>query len=95
MPRIWKVALAAALTAAASMPASGNSERLSAAGEKHVLQLMRLMDRDRNVRVTKEEFMQFVEAEFDRLDANRSGDLSTKELSQSRIYPQTRANPLR
>ncbi len=95
MSRVWKIALLAVLTAVASMPASANGERLRAAGEKHVLQLMRLMDRDRSGRVSKEEFMQFMGAEFDRRDADRSSDLSTNELSRSRIYPQTRANPRR
>ncbi len=95
MSRVWKIALVAVLTAVASTSASARSERLWADGEKHVLQLMRLMDRDRSGKVSKEEFMQFMEAEFDRLDADRSGELSAKELSRSRVYRQSRANPHR
>ena len=52
---------------AASTSASATGLRLVAGREKHVWQLLRLMDRDQNGRVSKEEFFQFVGAEFDRL----------------------------
>jgi len=38
---------------------------------------------------SKQEFMSFMEAEFDRLDKDKSGELGPKELTLSRIraYP--------
>jgi Ca2+-binding EF-hand superfamily protein len=53
------------------------------------------MDQDKNGVVSKEEFMQFMEAEFDRLDVDKSGGLSAEELSHSRIYEGTHTNPHR
>jgi Ca2+-binding EF-hand superfamily protein len=35
-------------------------------------------------KISKKEFMDFMEAEFDRLDKNKSGELDVKELIQSR-----------
>jgi EF-hand domain pair len=56
-----------------------------ALGEGEVKQLLLLMDTDNDGKVSKKEFMDFMEAEFERLDKNRSGDLDVKELAQSRL----------
>ena len=72
---------------AASTPAFAVSSRAVAQGEKETRQLLRLMDVDQNGRVSKQEFMQFMEAEFDRLDVDRSGELTVKELSHFRYSP--------
>ncbi|HXY58448.1 MAG TPA: hypothetical protein VEH76_07695 [Methylocystis sp.] len=56
------------------------------AGRAYARQLVELMDRDRNGRVSKEEFMQFLRAEFDRLDADRSGELTHEEMRGSQIF---------
>jgi hypothetical protein len=53
------------------------------------------MDQDKNGVVSKEEFMQFMGAEFDRLDVDKSGGLTAKELSHSSIYEGTHTNPHR
>ena len=45
--------------------------------------------------MSKEEFMQFMEAEFDHLDVDKSGGLTAKELSHSSIYEGTHTNPHR
>jgi hypothetical protein len=60
-------------------------ERTLALGEEHVKDLLLLMDTDRNGMISKAEFMRFMEAEFDRLDTDHSGELDIKELKQSRI----------
>jgi Ca2+-binding EF-hand superfamily protein len=60
-----------------------------ALGEDEVKQLLLLMDTDKNGKVSKQEFMKFMEAEFDRLDKDKSGELDPKELSQSRLRPAT------
>ena len=50
---------------------------------KPTLELLRLMDTDRNGKVSKAEYMSFMEAEFNRLDVNHDGELDVKELSQT------------
>jgi len=54
-------------------------------GEAEVKQLLLLMDTDKNGKISKEEYMKFMEAEFDKLDKNKSGDLDVKELQQSSL----------
>jgi hypothetical protein len=87
-----KIAMIALVTislvaGAASTPAFAVSRRAVAQGEKETRQLLRLMDVDQNGRVSKQEFMQFMEAEFDRLDVDRSGELTVKELLHFRYSP--------
>jgi len=41
-----------------------------------------LMDTNKNGKVSKQEWMTFMSAEFDRLDTDKSGDLDPKELAQ-------------
>jgi Ca2+-binding EF-hand superfamily protein len=53
-----------------------------AIGEAEVTQLLLLMDTDKSGKVSKAEFMKFMEAEFTRLDKDRSGELDPKELLQ-------------
>jgi len=55
------------------------------AGYEETKDLLRLMDKDKNGKVSKKEFMEFMEAEFDRLDTNHDGELDVKELSQIRV----------
>ena len=58
-----------------------------ALGENEVKQLLLLMDTNKNGKVSKDEFLKFMEAEFDRLDKDKSGELDPKELTQSRLRP--------
>ena len=60
-----------------------------ALGENEVKQLLLLMDTDENGKISKQEWMKFMEAEFDRLDKSRNGQLDVKELTQSKL----RASP--
>jgi hypothetical protein len=48
-------------------------------------QLLLAMDTDKNGKISREEWMKFMEAEFDRLDTNHNGELDVKELTQSRM----------
>lgn len=54
-------------------------------GEEQVKQLLLLMDTDRNGRISKREWLKFMEAEFDRLDKDKSGDLDARDLAESRL----------
>ncbi len=56
-----------------------------AIGEEEVKQLLLLMDTDKNGKISKHEYMRFMEQEFDRLDVDKSGELDTKELTQSKL----------
>lgn len=55
--------------------------------EDEVKQLLLLMDTDKNGKISKKEWMTFMEAEFDRLDKDKNGELDPKELEQARIRP--------
>jgi EF hand len=56
-----------------------------ALGEDEVKQLPLLMDTDKNGKISKQEFMKFMEAEFDRLDKAKNGELDVKELAHSKL----------
>ncbi len=66
---------------AVSVPAP---ERV-AQGELSAKQLLVLMDTDKNGKVSKQEFMAFMSAEFDRLDKNKDGELDVAELTKPRM----------
>ncbi|HWZ49963.1 MAG TPA: EF-hand domain-containing protein [Granulicella sp.] len=53
-----------------------------AAGEAEAKKLLVLMDTDKSGRVSKEEFMRYMAAEFDRLDTNHDGQLDISELER-------------
>lgn len=85
MPKIATigfVALALALLVGAASSAFAVDARSVAAGESQARQLLRLMDLDKNGKVSRSEFMRFMEAEFDRLDVNHDGELTVEELSR-------------
>jgi hypothetical protein len=54
-------------------------------GEDEVKQLLLLIGGDENGKITKQAWMKFMEAEFVRLDKDKSGDLDAKDLAQSRL----------
>ena len=56
-----------------------------ALGEEEVKQLLLLIDTEKKGRISKQEWMKFMEAEFDRLDRSKNGELDVKELTQSRL----------
>ena len=53
-----------------------------AIGEHEVKQLLLLMDTDKKGKVSKQECMKFLEAEFERLDGDKNGELDLKKLTQ-------------
>jgi len=58
---------------------------MQALTDKEVAQLIILMDADKNGRISKQEYMDFMAAEFDRLDKDKNGELDVKELRQSHL----------
>jgi len=72
-------------TAAAQKASVPKAQDKLALGEDEVRQLLVLMDTDNNGKVSKEQYMKFMEAEFARLDRNNTGKLDVKELTKSTI----------
>lgn len=50
-----------------------------------VKELLLLMDADNNGKISKREWMSFMEAEFNQLDKEGRGELDLKQLAQSRL----------
>jgi Ca2+-binding EF-hand superfamily protein len=65
-----------------SNAASPFGKRTNAAANADVRQLVKMMDSDKSGTVSKDEFLQFVSQTFDRLDANKNGELEREELRQ-------------
>ena len=58
-----------------------------AVGEAEVKQMLPLIDQDKDCRASKQDFMKFMEAEFDRLDKKKEGKLDVKKLTQPPAQP--------
>ena len=54
-------------------------------GEDEVKRLLVIMGPDRTGKVSKAEYMKFMEAEFERLDKTKSGALDVSDLAQPTI----------
>ena len=65
---------------AISTSALAQGKKTNMTATRDVRQLVRMMDRDKNGTVSKEEFMDFMSRTFDRLDVNKSGQLEPQEL---------------
>jgi Ca2+-binding EF-hand superfamily protein len=76
---------ATGVVAVAQKADSANSKDKLAIADGNVKELLLLMDADRNGKISKQEWMSFMEAEFNKLDKDGSGELDPKELMQSRL----------
>ncbi|HEV2101402.1 MAG TPA: hypothetical protein VGR58_01365 [Candidatus Acidoferrum sp.] len=56
-----------------------------AMGEDHVKQLLLLMPVGGRGMVSRQEYMKFMEAEFNRLDQDKRGELDARKLAQSNL----------
>jgi hypothetical protein len=56
-----------------------------AMGETQNDRLLFLMDQKGDGKISKQEFLKFMDAEFDRLDVNKDGELDADELKQLRV----------
>jgi hypothetical protein len=56
-----------------------------ALGEDDVKKLLLIMEPDKKGKISKEEYMKFMEAEFARLDKDKNGELDVKKLTQSNV----------
>jgi hypothetical protein len=69
---------------AQKMPLPRQQDNL-AMGEDHVRQLLLLMPADKKGMVSHQEYMKFMETEFNRLDKERKGELDARKLAQSNL----------
>jgi hypothetical protein len=81
---VWLALVIAVLAAVWNMPGIAVAQQTAnvpkpldklAIGEDEVKELLLLMDTDNNGKVSRKEFKQFMEAEFERLDTDKSGEL--------------------
>ena len=90
---VWFIGVIAMLVATLSVFGSAAAQKASvpkpqdrlAMGEDDVKHLLLLMDADNKGMVSKQEFMKYMDAEFERLDKNKSGQLNVKELTRSNL----------
>jgi hypothetical protein len=72
-------------TAAAQKVSVPRPQDRLAMGEEHVKQLLLIMETDSNGMISRQEYMEFMEAEFQRLDKNKQGRLDARQLNQSTL----------
>jgi hypothetical protein len=82
---VLKTSNAAGQATTAAAPNFTPQSKPVAAGEYEAKKLLILMDADKSGAVSKKEFMDFMAAEFDRLDTNHDGMLDVKELEESQL----------
>jgi hypothetical protein len=70
-------------------PRSHGKQLLSA---DQIKLLFLLMDKDKDGKISKDEWMSFMASEFDQLDETRSGKLDAKELSRLTVPSSTFAS---
>jgi Ca2+-binding EF-hand superfamily protein len=91
--RSWVIVAIAVLVVTGTMLGTAAAQKASvpkpqnklAMGEEEVKRLLPLMNTDTNGMVSRHDFMTFMEAEFERLDKTKHGELNVKELTQSNL----------
>jgi Ca2+-binding EF-hand superfamily protein len=79
------VAMRAGIAQDSSTQKETQREKNLTIGEAEAKRMLILMDKDRNGKVSKQEFMSFMEEEFERLDKNKDGEFDVKDLTQTRV----------
>jgi hypothetical protein len=69
-------------TAVAQKAAVPKPQDKLAIGEDEVKRLLPLMDHDKDGKVSKQDFLRFMDAEFDMLDKKKEGKLDIQEQTQ-------------
>ncbi len=89
--RIRIIGMITVLAAAGTVLCNATAQKASvprpqdnlALGEDHVRQLLLLIPADKKGMVSRQEYVKFMEAEFDRLDKEKKGELDARELAKS------------
>ena len=91
--RVWIIVAITAMVATGGMLGSAAAQKASvpktqdklALGEDEVKRLLLIMEPDKKGKISKQEYMKFMEAEFERLDKDRNGELDVKKLAQPSV----------
>jgi hypothetical protein len=79
------LAVAAVVGTAAQKDSTPKPQNKLAMAEDHVKQLLLLMESDKQGKISKQQFMKFMEAEFERLDTTKKGELDVKQLTTATV----------
>jgi Ca2+-binding EF-hand superfamily protein len=71
---------ASILAQKASVPRTPDKDALA---RQHTVELLMLMDTDKDGKVSKQEWLTFMETEFDKLDKAKAGKVDIKQLQQA------------
>ena len=90
---VWTLAILTVLIATGTLLVTAAAQKASvpkvqdrlAMGEDDVRHLLQLVDSNPKGMVTKQGYMRFMEAEFDRLDKERKGELDVRKLAQPNL----------
>ena len=74
------------LVGSLSTAAMAQSRSTRAVASRDVNQLVRLMDKDQNGTVSKQEFLDFMSQTYDQLDINKTGEIGPREVGQLRAW---------
>jgi|SRR5580704_15662912 Ca2+-binding EF-hand superfamily protein len=83
--KILLIVLAIATGAMAATDVTPKPRDKFALANQNVKELLLLLDTDKSGRISKREWMSFMEAEFNKLDKDGNGELDPKELSRSKL----------
>jgi Ca2+-binding EF-hand superfamily protein len=82
------IALAGVLEISAAQKANvPKPQDKKAIASEEVRDLLLLMDTDKNGKISKQEWMKFMEAEFEVFDSEKKGEIDREELLQSTLAP--------
>ena len=84
------LAVAAVIGTAAQKDSAPKPQNRLALAEDHVKQLLLLMEADKQGKISKQQFMKFMEAEFERLDTTNKGELDVKQLTTTTVTASNR-----
>jgi hypothetical protein len=91
--RVLRIVAITAMVTTASMLGNVVAQKVSvpkpqdklALGEEEIRRLLFIMDPDKKGKISKQEYLKFMEAEFERLDKEKNGELDVKKLAQSSV----------
>lgn len=66
--------------------ASPKRPNIPAIAEQNAREIMLLMDTDKDGRISRKEWMDFMSKEFDRLDTDHNGYIDQKDLLATQVY---------
>jgi len=90
---IWIFAVFTVLVATGALLATAAAQKASvpktqdrlAMGEDDVRHLLLVMDPTGSGKISKQEYLKFMEAEFERLDKDKTGELDVRKLAKTNV----------